>query len=370
MPVATLKKITAWAQAGGKVIAIGKLPTITPEGKPLASSDTAALPLIANAGMLEQALHNAAAPDFKLSAGDDAARTELGFIRRKMANADIYFVANTSNQPIDATVSFGTKYKNAIAVDADAATVWEASAEGQAIHLAPYESRVFFFSENPVHPGGMLPSGAAATADEKQIADLSSDWKVDFVGDKKVETEATLKDWLDDPATKSYSGEAVYSKEFDLPSRPAAAVYLAVDGGSPEAGAPNSPPEHAPAGGSPMGPDGMPNPQVTRTGPGMHAYYNPPVREAALVTINGQAAGALWHPPYRLDVSKFLKAGQNRIEIHVYNTALNHWAALPPHDYGPLIAKYGDKFQVQDLQLVKPVPSGLLGTIHLVTESK
>ena len=119
-----------------------------------------------------------------------------------------------------------------------------------------------------------------------------------------------------------------------------------------------------------MGADGMPNPLVTRTGPGMHAYYNPPVAAAALVTINGEPAGALWHPPYRLDVSRFLKTGQNRIEIHVYNTALNHWSALPPHDYGPLTAKYGDKFQVQDLQLVKPVSSGLLGTVHLVSESK
>jgi hypothetical protein len=98
----------------------------------------------------------------------------------------------------------------------------------------------------------------------------------------------------------------------------------------------------------------------------MHAYYEPPVREAALLTINGQPAGALWHPPYVLDVSKFLKPGQNHIEIHVYNTALNAWSSLPPHDYGPLIAKYGDRFQMQDLDKVRPISSGLLGSIHLV----
>jgi hypothetical protein len=52
----------------------------------------------------------------------------------------------------------------------------------------------------------------------------------------------------------------------------------------------------------------------------------------------------------------------------VYNTALNAWSALPPHDYKPLIAKYGDRFQMQDLDQVKPISSGLLGQVHLVAQ--
>ena len=99
----------------------------------------------------------------------------------------------------------------------------------------------------------------------------------------------------------------------------------------------------------------------------MHAFYDPPIHEAALVTINGQPAGALWHPPYRLDVTSLLKPGDNKIEIRVYNTALNAWSALPPHDYKPLIAKYGDRFQMQDLDKVHPIPSGILGQIRLMT---
>jgi hypothetical protein len=101
----------------------------------------------------------------------------------------------------------------------------------------------------------------------------------------------------------------------------------------------------------------------------MHAYFDPPLHEAALVIINGHPAGALWHPPYRLDVTKLLKSGQNHIEIRVYNTALNAWSAIPPRDYGPLKAKYGDRFQMQDLDRVKPIPSGILGPIHLIQES-
>jgi hypothetical protein len=111
----------------------------------------------------------------------------------------------------------------------------------------------------------------------------------------------------------------------------------------------------------------MVNPLVTHPGPGMRAYYDPPIREAALVSINGARVGALWHPPYVLDVTKYLKPGRNQIEIQVFNTALNAWSALPPHNYAPLIAKYGDRFQMQDLDKVRPIASGLLGSIHLIS---
>ena len=83
------------------------------------------------------------------------------------------------------------------------------------------------------------------------------------------------------------------------------------------------------------------------------------------MTVNGLPAGALWHPPSDLETSKLLKPGVNHLEIHVYNTALNAWSAEPPHDYKPLIEKYGDRFQMQDLDKVKPIPSGLLGSIYL-----
>jgi len=178
-----------------------------------------------------------------------------------------------------------------------------------------------------------------------------------------------LTDWISDPSTLHYSGEAVYSRDVTMVSAPTHPVYLEVSGGKPLPGAPNAAPERGPAP-EVFGPDGLPNPLITRTGPGIHAYYDPPIHEAALVTINGQPAGALWHPPYRLDVTKFVHPGVNHVEIHVFNTALNAWSALPPRDYGPLIAKYGDRFQMQDLNQVMPISSGLLGEVRFVTEIK
>jgi hypothetical protein len=166
---------------------------------------------------------------------------------------------------------------------------------------------------------------------------------VRFTGTGRSVQEQAPADWTADPATRTYSGEAVYEKSFELSAAPAHA-WLAVEGGGPEA---------------------VNIPDLGRPNPGTRAFYDPPVREAALVLVNGKKAGALWHPPYRLDVGRLLHAGRNRIAIKVYNTAINAWAALPPRDYKPLIAKYGDRFRMQDLDKVKPVPSGLLGKVVL-----
>jgi hypothetical protein len=174
------------------------------------------------------------------------------------------------------------------------------------------------------------------------IIDISTAWNLTFPGLNKTVDETVLTDWTADPSTLHYSGEGVYARDINLPNPPNYPVYLEVDGGKPMAAG-------------------------TRTGGRVYAFYDPPIQAAALVTINGQPAGTLWHPPYRLEITKLLKLGMNHIEIHVFNTALNAWSALPPHDYAPLIAKYGDRFQMQDLNLVAPVPSGILGSVKLVT---
>ena len=354
IPAQTLKKIAAYIDAGGKVIAVGRTPSLSPEGLPQATS--VKLTLIADPSQLGEALHHEASPDFQLFSADDAAKNQIGFIRRKLLSADIYFVVNTSNRSINATATFATTHKFAEQWNPDTAVATAAQSSSQPIHLAAYQSRIFVFSNDP-------QTSATTPNPTKEIADLSNDWRVSFVTTGKSINEEHLTDWIDDPTTLHYSGEAIYARNFTLAdNRRNSPTFLDVEGGKALPGAPNSEPEPAA-----MTPDGLPNPLVTHTGPGMHAYYEPPVREAALVILNGHSVGTLWHPPYSLDVSKYLKAGQNHIEIHVYNTALNAWSALPPHDYKPLIAKYGNRFQMQDLDKVRPISSGLLGSIVLVT---
>ncbi len=377
IPAKTLEKIARFAGHGGNVIAVGRVPSTTPEGEPLKIPqvcndaadgrsapvchplfDPARLTMIADPSQLSEALSQAAEPDFQLIGADAATKNQLGFIRRRLTSADIYFVANTSNRTIDTTATFATTHKVAEQWDPDTTVATHASATSQSIHLAPYESTIFVFSDAPLAstPGFNITS-------TRELANLSDDWQVTFPAINRSINERMLSDWIADPTTLHYSGEAIYKREFTVAAlTPHHSFLLTIDGGKPLPGAPNSAtvPES-------VGPDGMVNPLVTRPGPGMRAYYNPPIREAALVQINGKQVGALWHPPYVLDVTKYLKPGTNQIEIRVFNTALNAWSALPPHNYAPLIAKYGDRFQMQDLDKVIPISSGLLGSIHLVS---
>ncbi len=364
IPVETLTRIDEWAKPSGLkernyAICLSRCPSIDPEGKPLPKMSSSFV-LASTPTALPDTLHKAATPDLQLRAEDASSLDQVGFIRRTLPDADIYFVVNTGNQAIDVLATFTTSHTRGVILNPeDAVSSTPTSAVGQSIHLAPYESRIFLFSETQA-----IPLRPSPTASLRNLQDLSSDWLLRFTNTGKTVAEPTRADWTANPTTLHYSGEAVYTRDFTLPSRHTGSVYLQVDGGTALPGSPNSTPA-APR----LGTNGLPDPLVTKPGPGMHAYFDPPLHEAALVFVNGEAAGALWHPPYRLDVSTLLRSGRNNIEIRVYNTALNAWSALTPRDYKPLIAQYGDRFQMQDLDKVKPVVSGLLGPVHLVQEA-
>lgn len=357
IPVGTLQKLDAWVKAGGKVVSVGKAPTMDAEGKtsPELAQLLKMLPYVVDNENLSRALVEETKPDLVLVDADSKTKEAIGFIHRKFSDGDIYYVINTSNQAIRTRARFRTIHNHGQRWNADTGeiVVGPANPGGVDLDLDPYESRLFVLT------GTGIVDNTWHEAPPKLVADLTTGWKVSFTSTAKAETQQTLTDWITNADTLHYSGEAVYSKEFKL-DRKTGSVSIEITSGEA------LPLPRRPGEDRPVLANGLPDPRITRTGPGMHAYYEPPIREAALVVVNGQAAGALWHPPYRLSVSKYLKAGENHIEIHVFNTALNAWSALPPHDFKPLIAKYGDKFQMQDMDQVKPISSGILGTIKLV----
>jgi hypothetical protein len=71
------------------------------------------------------------------------------------------------------------------------------------------------------------------------------------------------------------------------------------------------------------------------------------VGSTAEVLVNRQKAGIRLAPPYRVDISKQVKAGENRIEVLVYSALSNHYQTIPTR-YRRLS------------------PSGLLGPVRLV----
>lgn len=368
IPAEALRKIDAFLSAGGHAVAMGRLPGFDPEGAPLsnAARSTEGIVLTRDAEGAAKALANAVLPDFRMSDADEYTRNQVGFIRRRLSDADVYFVANTSNRALRFTAAFTTAFHAGQEWSPDSAVVArDVSRSDVRIELAPYESRVFVFAS-----GLSAPAPHRAEAASRLLADLSNGWTETFTAGGNKQEVSLPADWEKKATTMHYSGEVVYAREFTLDHAATGPVYLAVDGGEPEAGAPNAPPEHGERDKYDVLPNGMPNPLITRPGPGIHAWYLPPIREAAVVTVNARLAGVLWHPPYRLNVTNLLRSGVNRIEIHVYNTALNAWSALPPHDYKALIAKYGDRFQMQDLNKVQPLASGILGTVKLETEAR
>jgi hypothetical protein len=174
---------------------------------------------------------------------------------------------------------------------------------------------------------------------------LSRDWTLRFPGESAPLRLATLQSWTDDAASRYFSGVATYGKEIDLSPAQLAASRLVLDfgAGTPLASAPKVP-------------------------AGMRAMLDSPLREAAQVFVNGRRAGAVWHPPYSVDVTGLLRPGRNRIEVRVANLALNALAGQALPDYRLLAARYGQRFVPQDTALIVAQPAGMLGPVTLFKE--
>ncbi|UWZ84112.1 glycosyl hydrolase [Occallatibacter riparius] len=355
IPLSAYRKIEAYAKAGGKVIAVGETPSRAPGL--MEQGDSAEIQLISSRmfkgdgrtgsflsseSELGAALHKALAPDLDVT-GQTAG---LGFIHRRLDDRDVYFVANTSNQAIDAKVRFRSDKRHVQTWDPEDGVVHgDVRVDGSqrlTLRLEPYESRVFVLSASsrPATPDKFLGPSLALVP----VENLSRDWDVSFVGPHVYRGHLdSLVSWTRMPNHEFFSGEAVYTRNFSV-QEPGNKVLL-LDFGEGKAIADDRP----------AGADGM------------HALLDPPIREAAIVYMNGKRAGALWHPPYRLDITGLVHAGENRLEIHVFNTAMNELAGQPRQDLTELRAKYGNRFEPQDQEKIKPVDSGLLGAVRLMT---
>ncbi len=344
----TMKAIVAYVAGGGKVIAVGSTPAKAPGFKDAAVisaevqrlsralfADGGKTQVVAKDEDLGAALRRMVSPDMQLSNGS----AEVGFLHRKLNDADVYFIANTSNHKVESTATFGSARRYISAWDPFAGDAFVAASKPVVLNLAPYESRVIVFSDAPIGK-----PGEARKSSTHVVADLTHDWKMKFTGLPGERVEQTLASWTDDPKTRFYSGVAVYTKTIRLSADELrGGNSLVLDFGE----------------GTPVEVD----PKIKS---GMRALLEGPIREAAVVTVNGQRVGSVWHPPYTLDVTKQLRAGENTIEIQVANTAINVLAGRAPADYRLLNLRYGERFTPQDMDNLQPLPSGLLGAIQLV----
>jgi alpha-L-rhamnosidase len=363
LPLATYRKIEAYVDKGGVVIATGRLPSIAPglkqteKDSPLVrdisqrlfGSANARGHLVRDEAQLGGALAQAMKPDVSMTPPEPG----VGFVHRKLAGANLYFFANTTNQAVHTQVTFrepATQAELWNPVTGDRRILGDGGAVE--LNLEPYASRVVVLSNEPT-PAKTRTSHATMPPTLPAAIDISTGWDVTFTGVNRTEKMETLRSWADDVDTRFYSGLAEYRKTIDVPVtmlRPGVHVVLGFGAGTLVA-MPNR--ETADEGGT------------GSTEVREQAWLDSPVREAARVYVNDQLAGDVWMPPYEVDVTGFLHAGGNALRIVVANLAINEMAgrAVPQHRL--LYERYGKRFADQDLGNLKPLPAGILGDVHL-----
>jgi hypothetical protein len=269
-----LERFQAFVKAGGKVIFVGKTPTLVVDKTFKDAKDTPDLSfatLIEPSGDITQrVIAVLPKPDVVL----DSAWQRLTYTHRNWRDAEMYFFFNEGNQEQSRTTTVAGRGQ---------AQVWDlgtgeihpisgATAENDSVRfslvLGPYETKVVVV--------GPLPSGVAAPEPSlvsgDTLADLGGDWAVELNG-KQVTTP--LKSW-EDLGTQSFAGPATYRKQFTATAAPAGKrVFLEIAD----------------------------------------------VNDYARVKLNGKELEAHAWQPYRWEVTNVVKPGSNDLEVEVRTTA-------------------------------------------------
>lgn len=356
IPLDTLRRFEEFSRAGGILIATRRLPAIAP-GFLATDSETEQVRQISSrlfegpsapSHFVKDEIRELGAMLAKLTTPDvslSPSAPEIGFVHRSTPVAEIYFLANTANVPQDVRATFRIQGLNAELWDPMSGEVSPVALDGAkqgvttiSLRFEPYGSHTVVFSKRAAgRVAGVTTPAVSSTID------LSRDWQVSFgMAGKPVRMES-LKSWEELDETRYFSGQAVYEKETAVPEEMLrAGVHVRLSFGD----------------GKPL-PGQKPNSR-------MQAWLDAPVREAAVVYVNGRRAGSVWCPPYSVDVSGMLVRGKNRLRIVVGNLAINHMAGRALPDYRLLNLRYGTRFEPQDMKDLRPLPSGLLGPIRLL----
>ena len=333
VPEATRTFLADFARAGGTVIAVKRKP----------AGDWPSLDVVPEAELTTR-LAASVAPDVVLQ----PAAPDVGFVHRRLPDGDVYFVANTGNAPRHVTARFQAQTRHAELWNAITGLMerMDVGDGGIALALEPYGTRIVVFRKDAGEAPVARPISVAATED------LRSGWTVSYGGAASSATVDLPHSWAEDGARRHYSGTVSYARRVTLPAglrKPGDHVFL--DFGEAKAIEPE------------------PLPSGTLRGNSFAALVAPPIREAATVFVNGRRAGSVWAPPYRVDLTTLLRDGANEIRIDVYNTAINRLAEgghLP--DTEALVERYGQRFRLQDLEGLRPLPSGILSVPRIVAE--
>lgn len=224
-------------------------------------------------------------PDFE---GDS-----LMWIHRQTDKNDFYFVANIKPEKMSRTCIFRTKRKVVELWNPETGEIFEIEAtqrkDGRTevdLQFEPSQSWFIVFKNKPSNQKAI---GSPFT-EWKEVKEIQGTWYVEFDkdwGPAEKQTFNKLKSWSEssNELVKYYSGTATYYKEFNISDATTKALQ---------------------------------ENKATRVGLDLGK-----VEVMARVSLNGKDCGIVWKPPYRVDISKAIKAGVNKLEIEVVNTWVN-----------------------------------------------
>ena len=241
------------------------------------------------------------------------AAKNIYFCHRRTDNEDIYFIVNYNDTIVSSPTTFHSTYK--YAERWNPLTGERRKLTSNVLTLSPRESCFIIISNTP-SVASAIPAKYMA---EKQI---TGPWKVHFEssigGPEKPVTFSSLTDWSksDDDRLRYYSGTAVYSNTFRYTPTKNTIASLKVDG----------------------------------------------VHAVARIVVNGQEAGIVWCSPWTIDITRYLKKGNNTLEVHVANCLWNRLV-------GDANRTESERIMQQNYPLAKPhdtlVASGLTGNITI-----
>ncbi len=223
----------------------------------------------------------------------------LSFIHKKVGNIDVYFLRNESDAArlLDAefeaqgTPELWDPWTGKIA----AAPEFARNGAWVRVKLTvpPLGSALIVF--DPAGPA--LPVAELLSERAKRAEPVAGGWQFTATGLVQSGKTAVLRrdlpeliDWSLDSELRGFSGRAVYKTEFTV--RPDdAGSRMVLDLGI--------------------------------------------VRDVAEVTVNGRQAATLLLRPYRVEITDFVRPGENRLEVAVTNTLFNSMALRQPRTFRP-----------------------------------
>jgi hypothetical protein len=228
-------------------------------------------------------------------------------LHRRTPEAELFFVRNTGNRFDNRTFTFNVKTGKPQLWNAYTGKISDANTTENgdvALSLEKDESIFVIFPTHETHyaiPIGATPVGAKHVLPLQTIEQkITGPWRVTFfpkTNEKPfIKTFDKLIDFSrqSDFNVKYFSGTAVYEKTFALPTHT---------------------PSNSPEGGECSSPSG-------RLG-GVVILDLGTVYDMAEVEINGKSAGVLWIAPFKIDITDYVKAGNNTLKIKVTNTWQN-----------------------------------------------